>query len=812
MVGFTGKENKMTIDNLKNIITAISSYCGFESEMPDKTTYLKDDEGKLHYRFYYSDLYMPDDSMNIFDDDTLTKETSIGTEVDDLDDANIYKIKNLIDDVEEIEINTKDMYIDIVPVDQTIHVAKGESTVSRARDGLVLLVEDSRKLPALKTFAEMINKNKILFVEGDDLENDDLENNDPPGENTSNNDNNQKDEEEPQGDDKPEPPKNLAIIITDIRFPHTQCHEALKKAVESLKNDELFNKAAESSFYVGLVDYSTVDKKAQVCSSNLRVCQDPKYGDSLFTKAHFWEGIGLDGKITGKNVVLVTESTMKQLISENLTPGGIVRIAMTSSTRTLIGDSIYNSLVNNEVTDKKKEESRLREEKNEVPENPENEVPEEEGEETTKTEPKASDDNNWNDLAGTGLEDAEEKCRNDAALLHSEISKLYKKYMEDFVKLQGTKVGTTIKDNSNKGQSLIAKTAGALAGQVAATVRNLKKPVQGKMPELPLKDMKRNSIIDIILGQVYMMNDSPSQFDADNKAIKDNKQMDLISTSHANVNSMENAGKSIEDEGRGVATFKSRPQSQDNTKHNGNKSAQSFINWCWTMSGGSEFLGIEGLKKLRNSIVKDKAFEKERITVSEDGREIDRQKSLTVAGRLYEKSSKKLRELFQNAGVFGLDKADYETDGKVELPEVKEDDGQEEASNDQNQNATTQNANATPNNGQQAPTQAGTPAGTPPANAGTPTAEAHIRKGKHMSEDAFIDAIYDEGYNAFYSGKKIEDNPYGYSVYRQDWNQGWKDAENEYAEQQQAEEYERQQAFDNLADQYYDTERGDWIV
>lgn len=778
MVGFTGKENKMTIDNLKNIITAISSYCGFESEMPDKTTYLKDDEGKLHYRFYYSDLYMPDDSMNIFDDDTLTKETSIGTEVDDLDDANIYKIKNLIDDVEEIEINTKDMYIDIVPVDQTIHVAKGESTVSRARDGLVLLVEDSRKLPALKTFAEMINKNKILFVEGDDLENDD-----PPRENTSNGDNNQKDEEEPQGDDKPEPPKNLAIIITDIRFPHKECHEALKKAVESLKNDELFNKAAESSFYVGLVDYSTVDKKAQVCSSNLRVCQDPKYGDSLFTKAHFWEGIGLDGKITGKNVVLVTESTMKQLISENLTPGGIVRIAMTSSTRTLIGDSVYNSLVNNEVTDKKKEESRLREEKNEVPENPENEVPEEESEEVTKTEPKASDDNNWNDLAGTGLEDAEEKCRNDAALLHSEISKLYKKYMENFVKLQGTKVGTTIKDNSNKGQNLITKTAGAVAGQVAATVRNLMKPVQkAPSPELPLKNLKKNDIINIILGQVYMMNDSPSQFDADNKAIKDNKQMDLISTSHANVTSMENAGKSIEDEGRGVATFKSRPQSQDNAKHNGNKSAQSFINWCWTMSGGSEFLGIEGLKKLRNTLAQDTSY----------------------GDKLYEKSAKKLRELFQKAGVFGLDKADYdEKDAKLELPKVEEDDGQE-AGNDQNPDATTQDANA----GQQTQTQAG----TPPANAGTPTAEARIRKGKHMSEDAFIDAIYDEGYNAFYSGKKIEDNPYGYSVYRQDWNQGWKDAENEYAEQQQAEEYERQQAFDNLADQYYDTERGDWTV
>lgn len=789
MVGFTGKENKMTIDNLKNIITAISSYCGFESEMPDKTTYLKDDEGKLHYRFYYSDLYMPDDSMNIFDDDTLTKETSIGTEVDDLDDANIYKIKNLIDDVEEIEINTKDMYIDIVPVDQTIHVAKGESTVSRARDGLVLLVEDSRKLPALKIFAEVINKNKILFVEGDELENDD-----PPGEDTST-------DEESKEDDKPEPPKNLAILVTDIRFPHKECHEALKKAVESLKSDEMFTKAAESSFYVGLVDYSTVDKKAQVCSSNLRVCQDPKYGDSLFTKAHFWEGIGLNGKITGKNVVLVTESTMKQLISENLTPGGIVRIAMTSSTRTLIGDSVYNSLVNNDVTDKK-EESRLRE----ANEDPENEVPEEEGEEITQSEPKASDDNNWNDLAGTGLEDAEEKCRNDAAMLHSEISKLYKKYMENYVKLQGTKVGTTIKDNSNKGQNLITKTAGALVGQVAASIRNAKKPVQGKTPELPLKQIKKNEIIDIILGQVYMMNDSPSQFDADNKAIKDNKQMDIISTSHANVNSMENAGKSIEDEGRGVATFKSRPQSQDNAKHNGNKSAQSFINWCWTMSGGSEFLGIEGLKKLRNSIVKDQAFEKERITVSDDGREIDRQKSLTTAGKLYEKSAKKLRELFQNAGVFGLDKADYETDGKVELPEVTEGDDQE-AGNDQSQD-TTQNANATPNNGQQASTQAG----TPPANAETPTAESRIRKGKHMSEDAFIDAIYDEGYNAFYSGKKIEDNPYGYSVYRQDWNQGWKDAENEYAEQQQAEEYERQQAFDNLADQYYDTERGDWTV
>lgn len=768
MVGFTGKENKMTIDNLKNIITAISSYCGFESEMPDKTTYLKDDEGKLHYRFYYSDLYMPDDSMNIFDDDTLTKETSISTEVEDLDDANIYKIKNLIDDVEEIEINTKDMYIDIVPVDQTIHVAKGESTVSRARDGLVLLVEDSRKLPALKTFAEIINKDRILFVEEDDLEN-----NDPPGENTSNDDNTQKDEEEPQGDDKPEPPKNLAILVTDIRFPHNECHEALKKAVESLKNDEMFTKAAESSFYVGLVDYSTVDKKAQVCSSNLRVCQDPKYGDSLFTKAHFWEGIGLDGKITGKNVVLVTESTMKQLISENLTPGGIVRIAMTSSTRTLIGDSVYNSLVNNDVTDKK-EESRLRE----ANEDPENEVPEEEGEEITKSEPKASDDNNWNDLAGTGLEDAEEKCRNDAALLHSEISKLYKKYMENFVKLQGTKVGTTIKDNSNKGQSLIAKTAGAIAGQAAATVRNLMKPVQkAPSPELPLKNFKTNSIIDIILGQVYMMNDSPSQFDADNKAIKDNKQMDIISTSHANVNSMENAGKSIEDEGRGVATFKSRPQSQDNAKHNGNKSAQSFINWCWTMSGGSEFFGIEGLKKLRNTLAQDTSY----------------------GDKLHEKSAKKLRELFQKAGVFGLDKADYdEKDAKLELPKVEEDDGQE-ASNDQNPDATTQDANA----GQQAPTS---------ANAGIPTAESLIRKGKHMSEDAFIDAIYDEGYNAFYSGKKIEDNPYGYSVYRQDWNQGWKDAENEYAEQQQIEEYERQQAFDQLADQYYDTERGDWTV
>lgn len=299
----------MKIKDLKKIILAISSYCELESEYPERTTYYRDEDGKLHFKLYFDGIYLPSDTLMVFDadEDTLGVDDKIYTTLDDIDDSNIPKAQQILDGIEKMVVNTDEGYIDIIPKDQGAPKAESYVGLNKIADESVALVP-KHKLLEHENFESMLKlkgKNVLLL-----------------------------DEDEEEIEDPLVVSKAL-MVVADSRYPTKSFMECLQKLNQTIAADDNLKEAASTSFILALYDYSESTAKDYFVGSYSRVYENEHLGGGIFDKCGFWKDLKASGwpsNFGPENLIVLNRESFEKKVMNNANDGFDLTVVASSET------------------------------------------------------------------------------------------------------------------------------------------------------------------------------------------------------------------------------------------------------------------------------------------------------------------------------------------------------------------------------------------------------------------------------------------------------------------------------------------------